>query len=54
MDYNEAVEDIRRDKRLDNLEKSKRINQVDDKRVHLMLYFFGNSSHTNACDFTIL
>jgi septin family protein len=39
---------------LDNLEKSRRIKQIDDKRVHLMLYFFGNGSHTNACDFTLL
>lgn len=27
---------------------------IEDRRVHLMLYFFGAGHHTNASDFTIL
>ena len=34
--------------------KNQLLNNIEDRRVHLMLYFFGGAHHTTGADFTIL
>lgn len=44
---------MRREER-DPQRQCRRLDAIEDNRVHLMLFFFGNGHHTNVAEFTML
>lgn len=54
MDFYEEQVYIKKEETASKQKRTNRLNSIDDKRVHLMLYFFGSGHHTNASDFTML
>lgn len=52
LKYNDDYKKIEESK-IDKLKKAQNLNAIEDKRVHLLLYFFGGH-HSNLCDFIAL
>jgi septin family protein len=47
QEYQEEVDKIKQRRDADGMDRNKLKNQINDERVHLLLYFFGTGHHTN-------